>query len=479
MLTRDEWVSQDAVGLANLVRTGEVSAREVIETAIARIEELNPIVNAVIYRAFDRALDELASLPPTGMFYGVPYLLKDLHAPARGMPLTSGSRLFKSNVSDFDSSLVTRLGNAGFVLLGRTNTPEFGLSVSTEPHAYGPTRNPWHLDHIAGGSSGGSGAAVASGMLPAAHATDSGGSIRIPAACNGLVGLKPTRGLIPFGPHRGDANHGISHENAVTRSVRDTAAILDATSGPDVGAPYFAPRPPQGFAQAILTHQPPLRIGFTTHTFVGEPIDAECVAGVRAAAGLLSGLGHQIEEASPQFDCRALQNAVFTILFGNMAASVSAWERQRGAPAEEGLEPLSWAAVQRGRTVSLETYLDALNLVNREVRRLASFFETYDVLVTPTLAAPPPCLGCLPTDGTDLDAYLERLFALSPFTTPFNATGQPAISLPLHWSAKGLPVGIQLVGRYGEDAGLLRLAARLEEAQPWIHRRPSLSSGQA
>jgi len=473
VLNRHEWDAQDAVGLADLIRKREVTPREVIETAIARIEELNPILNAVIYRAFDQALTELSSLPENGAFSGVPYLLKDLHAPARGMPLTSGSRLFADNVPDFDSSLVTRLRAAGFVLLGRTNSPEFGLSISTEPQAFGPTRNPWNLERIAGGSSGGSAAAVAGGMLPAAHATDSGGSIRIPASCNGLVGLKPTRGLTPFGPHRGDANHGISHEHAVSRTVRDTAAILDMTAGPDVGAPYFAPRPAQGFSQALQASLRPLRVAFTTQTFTGAGVDEECAAGVKGIAELLAEMGHRVDEAAPEFDCAALQRDVFTMLFGNLAATVGAWERAQCEPArEDQLEPLSRAAIERGRAMSLDAYLAALAGINREVRRIARFFEEYDVLLTPTLAAPPPRLGFLSTNETDVDAYLDRLFGFAPFTVPFNATGQPAISLPLHWTRDGLPVGIQLVGRYGEDADLLCLAARLEEARPF--RRPSM-----
>ncbi|BCH29064.1 hypothetical protein MesoLjLc_09940 [Mesorhizobium sp. L-8-10] len=242
-LTTAEYEACDATGLAALVRSGEISPRELAQTAIARIEALNPLVNAVILKAYDQALAELDTRTDRPPFLGVPYLIKDLHAPVRGLPLTNGSRMFVDPPAPFDSTLVARLRAAGFVMLGRTNSPEFGLSASTEPHRYGATRNPWNLDRIAGGSSGGAGAAVASGMLPATHATDSAGSIRIPASCNGIVGLKPTRGLNPYGPHRGDAAHGISHENAVSRTVRDTAAILDITAGPDVGAPYFA-RPP-------------------------------------------------------------------------------------------------------------------------------------------------------------------------------------------------------------------------------------------
>ncbi len=473
MLTQGEWEACDALDLAGLVRRGEVGAREIAETAIARIEALNPIVNAVTHRVYDQALAALDDVPTDAPFRGVPYLLKDLHAPARGMPLTSGSRLFEGDVGSVDSTLVARLRRAGFVLLGRSNSPEFGLNLSTEPRAFGATRNPWDLARIAGGSSGGAAAAVASGMLPATHATDSGGSIRIPAACCGLVGLKPTRGLNPAGPHRAEANNGISHENLVSRTVRDTAAILDITSGPDAGAPYMAPRPAEGFLKALAAPQRPLRIAVLTTGWDGEAIDPACVEGVEITARLLAEMGHAVDAARPGFDVAALRNAMFAVLFANMAVSTSAYERLRGrAVAGHEMEPLSHAALARGRTMDLDAYIAAQGVINREVRRLAAFFDDWDVLVTSTIAIPPPPLGTLSTDTSDVDGYLDRLFAIAPFNVPFNGTGQPAISLPVHHTASGLPIGTQLVGRFGEDATLLRLAARLEEATEWARRRP-------
>ena len=475
MLTSQEWESHDALGIAALIRSGEISAREAVETAIARIEHLNPLVNAVIYQSFDSALETASRHKPIGPFAGVPYLLKDLNAPAQGMPLTNGSRLLAGSIQSFDSALVSRLKAAGFVILGRTNTPEFGLNITTEPAAYGATRNPWQLDRIAGGSSGGAGAAVASGMVPAAHATDSGGSIRIPAACNGLVGLKPSRGLNPAGPHRAEANEGISHENLVSRSVRDTAAILDVTSGPDAGAPYFFRKPPVGFRKAIQQRGKPLRIALMTKTFTGEPVCADAREGVERAGSLLTDLGHHVEEAAPSFDFDALQRTIFRILFANLAAGVSEFERQRGTPAAaQELEPLSRAALELGRAMTLEQYFAAVAQLNRQVRRIGDFFESHDILVTPVLATDLPELGCLPTDGSDIDAHIERLLRISPFPVPFNGTGQPAISLPLHWTTSGLPVGIQFVGRLGQDAALLHLAARLEESSDWFSRRPTL-----
>jgi amidase len=475
MLTRQEWEAQDALGIAALVKDGEINAREALETAIARIEQLNPVVNAVIYQAFDNALELANRQKPTGLFAGVPYLLKDLHAPAQGLPLTNGSRLLSHAPATFDSSLVARLKAAGFLILGRTNSPEFGLNITTEPMAYGPTRNPWQLDRIAGGSSGGAGAAVASGMVPAAHATDSAGSIRIPAACNGLVGLKPSRGLNPAGPHRAEGNEGLSHEHLVSRSVRDTAAILDVTSGPDAGAPYFFRKPPIGFLKAIQQRGKPLRIALMTRTFAGEPICADAREGVERTASLLSEMGHHVEEAMPHFDFDLLQKTVFSILFAHLAMGIGEYEKQRGAPAAPGeLEPLSQAALERGRAMTLEQYLTAVAQMNRQVRRIGAFFEAQDVLMTPVLATDLPELGCLPTDHTDVDAHVAKILHIAPFPLPFNATGQPAISLPLHWTTSGLPVGIQFVGRLGQDTSLLHLAARLEEARNWFNRRPTL-----
>jgi len=476
MLSTSEWERFDAVGLSEQIAAGQVSAREVVETAIARIEALNPAVNAVIYTCFDEALAAMESGDQRGRFFGVPYLLKDLNAPAKGMPLTYGSRLFQGMVPDFDSALVARLRKAGFVFLGRTNSPEFGLSASTEPRAYGPTRNPWNLEHIAGGSSGGAGAAVASGMLPAAHATDSAGSIRIPASANGLVGLKPTRGVNPYGPHRPDGNHGISHEHVVTRSVRDSAAILDITAGPDVGAPFFTPRPVKRFCNLILDLPPRLRIAVMPTRFDGSPVHPDCAAAVQETAALLAESNHSVEEARPDFDHTALLDAMMTVLIGGLSLLTDMWTAQRGAPiAEDELEPQTHAVIARSKATSLQAYLGALAVMNREVRRLAAFFETYDVLVTPAMTAPPPKLGVMSTDETDVDRFLAQLFDLAPFTGPFNATGQPAVSLPLGWSSDGLPVGVQCVGRFGEDGTLLQLAAQLEMMRPWFDKRPALA----
>lgn len=462
----------DALGLAQAIRKGDVSRQEVLQAALDRIAAVNPQVNAVTY-LHEAAAGEVAG-DAGSPFAGVPYLIKDLHAPVAGMPLTHGSRLFAGDVHDFDSETVARLRRAGFVILGRTASPEFGMSASTEPALTGATRNPWNLAHIAGGSSGGAGAAVASGMLPAAHATDSGGSIRIPAACNGLVGLKPTRGLIPTGPHRGEASHGLSHEHAVTRSVRDCAAILDATAGPDVGAPYFTARPATSYLQALDRPSGCLRIAFTT-TFDGRPVDAECKAAVENTVRLLQDLGHDVEEARPEFDAQALSAACGTLLATGLAAIVAAREAQLGRTVQSGeLENVTHEAIAFGRQVSGVQYASQFAAINREVRRIGRFFEKADVLVTPALATPPVRIGELSTQTLSMAQFQQAMAAFCPFTGAFNATGQPAISLPLHWSAAGLPIGVQLVGRFAHDAVLLQLAAQLEMAQPWFTRTATL-----
>lgn len=471
----EEYRRHDALGLARLIRQGDVSRQEVLDAALQRLAAVNPLVNAVTY-LHPPAIDPAAPrLDGDGPFAGVPYFMKDLHAPVQGMPLTHGSRLFEGQVFDFDAETVTRLRRAGFRILGRTNSPEFGMNVSTEPLWKGATCNPWNLGFSAGGSSGGAAAAVASGILPAAHATDSGGSIRIPASCNGLVGLKPTRALLAYGPHRGDAAHGISHEHAVTRSVRDCAAILDATAGPDVGAPYFTQKPARTYLDSIAKAPGPLRIAFSSCTFDGRPVHAECRAAVEKAAHLLAGLGHQVEERAPQFDYPALLDAMMTVLLTGLAALVEARETVLGrAAGPDDLEPATRAAVEFGRSVSGVRYAAQFARINREVRRIGQFFETADILLTPTLSAPPPRLGVLSTRTTHLDQFIADTYGLAAFTATFDGTGQPAISLPLHWSADGLPVGVQLAGRFGEDATLLALAAQLEQAAPWFDRVPPL-----
>lgn len=473
----DDYRAFDALGLAAAVRKGEFSAAEVVAAAMDRLHAVNPRINAVTWldqKAVDVALKGQPA-DPAAPFAGLPYFIKDLHAPVAGMPLRHGSRSFEGNVAGFDSETVARLRRAGFAILGRTASPEFGMSVSTEPTLTGPTRNPWNLAHSAGGSSGGAGAAVAAGILPATHATDSGGSIRAPASCNGLVGLKPTRALLATGPHRGDASHGLSHEHAVTRSVRDCAALLDATAGPDAGAPYFTQKPCEPYLQAITRAPRRLRVAFMTTTFDGRSIDAECVGAVMNTVKLLQDMGHEVEERKPEFDGAALSAATGVLLLTGLASLVRGWEAQRGRPLlPDELEPLTWEAIRLGELTPGVLYASRFGVINQEVRRIGRFFEGTDILVTPTLGAPPLPLGVLDTRKLSLDEFNARMRDYCPFTGVFNATGQPAISLPLHWSASGLPVGVQLAARFGDDTTLLQLSAQLEQAAPWFHKVAAL-----
>jgi amidase len=473
----DDYLSHDALGLAALIRRREVSAREVIEACLARIEAVNPKINAVIHLDAAPVLDAIADAAPSDApLFGVPYFIKDLHAPVKDLPLAHGSRAFAGSVFDFDSETVARLRRAGLHILGRTNAPELGMTATTEPKLHGPTRNPWALDRSAGGSSGGAAAAVAAGILPATHATDSAGSIRIPASACGVFGLKPTRGLLPSGPHRGDPNHGLSHEHAATRTVRDSAALLDATAGPDIGAPYFTQPPPVPYLKAIETPPRKLRIALTTRSFYnGARAHRDVAEGVEATGRLLAFLGHEVEEAAPAFDGRALLDAMITVLYAGLAGLIEMREKQLGRALElDELEPATWAAVEWGRGISGARYAQQFGAINHAVRAIGRFFTRYDLLVTPVLARPTARLGELSSDETDIGAFNDTLFRYAPFAYPFNATGQPAASLPLAWMPDNMPVGIQCVARFGQDATLLQLAQQLEDATKWPTRRAVL-----
>ena len=463
MLSSEEYQSYDLIGLSQLVAKGELSPVETVEIAIHEIEAINPSINAVVVKQFEIALEELRQCKGRPRFIGMPYLAKDLHAPVKGLPLANGSRLLKDQVFDFDSTTFSRIRSAGFSILGRTNSPEFGLSVSTEPAFWGPTRNPHDTRYSAGGSSGGAAAAVASGMLPAAHATDSGGSIRIPAARCGLVGLKPTRGLNALGPHRGDPVLGISHEHAVTKSVRDSAAILDITTGPDSGAPYFTQKPAEPFEELIKTPPGKLKIGFTTDSFIGTHVDEECRGAVLKTAKMLEELGHHVEEKTPVFDAVAMTDTMIRVLMGSLAGVFQMIEAKLGRAISEGeIEPMSMSVLEFAKNTSLADHLNRGVVLNAETRALAAYFDYYDILLTPMLADPALKLGVLQTSHRDLDQFLDQLFTISPFAAPFNVTGQPAMNMPLHLSRTGMPIGVQLVGRFGEDALLLKLAQTLE-----------------
>lgn len=474
MLTRTEWVEHDLCGLAELAASGQVSRREILETSIAQIEQLNPSLNAVVVDRFDEALsdvgalDEAADLP---RFAGMPYLLKDLHAPVKDLPLANGSERFHGTQYDFDSAPVARLRASGLAFLGRTAAPEFGLTITTESKLWGVTHNPWHPGRSAGGSSGGAGAAVASGMLPAAHATDSAGSIRIPAAYNGLIGFKPSRGLVPFGPHRGDPTFGMSHEHAVTRSVRDSAALLDLIAGPDPGCPYFTPAPAGGFEAAITDAPDRLRIGFLSTHFDGGSINTDSCLAVEQTAAACEALGHDVVAAGPDFDSHQLNGDAFRLLVGSLAGLFPA---EAASERIDGLEPMTQAMVRFAAEVSLHEQLTRAAAVSAQVRLMSMFFEDYDVLITASTNGPASPLGHLDLQAeVDVDVFTDQLLAVSPFTAPFNASGQPAMTLPVHQTADGLPIGAQIITKLGNDSLLMQLAAQLETAAHWNSLAPA------
>lgn len=478
MTIGDAYESHDALGLAELVRQGDVKPAELLEAAIARSERLNPKINAVVIPLFDEARRLVAKGPPEGPFAGVPFLLKDLYAAYAGARLTHGSRLFTDFVPDHDSELVARYRRAGLVIFGRSASPEFGITTSTESLLFGATRNPWNLDRMAGGSSGGAAAAVSAGIVPAANASDGGGSIRIPASCCGLFGLKPTRARTPSGPDAGEGWSGMSTAHVVSRSVRDSAALLDATHGADLGAPYWAPPPERPFLQEVGAAPGRLRIGLQTRSFNGVATHADCLAAAEDAAKLCESLGHDVEPATLEVDAAGFGRASQVIIAANLRATVLDRAAELGRElAPDDLEPMTHIMANAAADVEAADYARAIRTIHALGRQVAGFLERYDVLLTPTLASPPFEIGRLALTASDLPVFLESLLQTVGFTQLFNATGNPAASVPLHWNAEGMPIGVQLVGRFGDEATLLRLAAQLEEARPWFDRRPALARG--
>jgi amidase len=473
-LELDELGWLDATAQAALLRRKEMKPIELVEAAIARIERVNPKLNAVILPLYDDARSAArAEYLPHGPFRGVPYLIKDLLASYAGARISGGSAFTRDFVASHDSELVRRLKRAGLIIVGKTNTPELGILPTAEPKLFGATRNPWNTSRTTGGSSGGSAAAVAAGLVPAAHANDGGGSIRIPASCCGLFGLKPTRGRVPLGPDLGDVMGGLVAEHAVTRSVRDSAALLDAVAGPETGDPYTAPPPARPFAQEVGASPGKLRIGFTAKAPTGVPVHSDCVRAVEDAAKLCAELGHAVEEATPEIHGALYLDVFIKVWAAGVAWSVSLaeYETRRTARAED-FEPLTWALVEMGRKISSPEYLLAWTALQGLARRIAQFFDRYDIWLTPTLALPPVPLGHFDSPPTDPLAGLRRATEFVAFTPFANITGQPAMSVPLFWNAEGLPIGTHFVGRFGDEATLFRLAAQLEQARPWARRRP-------
>lgn len=472
----DSFVTLDATAQAELVRRKEVTPLQLVDAAIARVERLNPRLNAVISTQFEQAREQAQRPLPPGPFRGVPFLLKDVIAAQAGVPVTSASRFLSDFVPDHDSELVARYKRAGLVILGKTNLSEFGILPTSEPKLFGATRNPWKLEASTGGSSGGAAAAVASGMVPFAHAADGGGSIRIPASCCGLFGLKPTRGRMPLGPDIGDIMHGLVVEHALTRSVRDSAALLDATEGPDLGAPYVAPPKARPFLQEVGAPPGRLRIAVTTRATTGAPVHPECLAAVEATAKHLADLGHTVEEGSLEVPGEELLSQAFIVVWASGAVfALDSMALLSGRePSEELVEPTTWALYELGRSQSISQYLLANAALQRFSRAFAEKWRDVDVWLTPTLAEPPPPLGSFEPPPPEPLEPLFRASLFCPFTPLANITGQPAMSVPLHWTPEGLPVGVQFIGRFGDEATLLRLAAQLEAACPWNARRPPI-----
>jgi amidase len=474
-LLADDLTWLDATGQAELVATGGISPLEAVEAAIARIEAVDGTLNAVIHRRFERARAEAGAGPPAGPFRGVPILLKDLGAASFGDPGHAGLRVAKAAgaVADHDAAVVVRLRRAGFVVLGRTNTPELGSTITTEPLAYGPTANPWDPTRSAGGSSGGSAAAVASGMVAVAHASDGGGSIRVPSANCALVGLKPSRGRVSRAP-AGEGWMGASTDGAVTRTVRDAAAVLDVLAGPEPGDPYAAPPLPGPLAAEVGADPGRLRIGVLDRPGGGRDGDPTVAAAVRDVAGLLEGLGHHVADDHPtpmDTDDSEFRHRFLAVVACGVAADLDAWEVRLGrAVDDDEIEADNARLRAYGRGVTGPEYVANTAWMHGFARRMAAWWDRHDLLLTPVLNGPPPPLGWL----SDPDEGGARVGQLMAYTSQFNITGQPAISLPLSWSPEGLPIGVQLVAGAGREDVLVRIAAQLEGARPWAGRHPTV-----
>jgi amidase len=465
---------QDALGLAEHVRRGDVTASELAEECIRRIEALNPKLNAVSHKLYDLGRQMAADKLPDGPFHGVPFLLKDILLEWRGVPVTNGCRFYKDYVATSDWEIARRMRQSGLVLLGKTNVPECGLTPSTEPALFGVTHNPWNEKATAGGSSGGAAAAVASGMLPMAEATDGGGSIRIPASINGVVGLKPSRGRTSVGPNLADVWYGAGVNGCVSRSVRDTAAFLDVIGGQLPGEPYALPKPTETFLSQVGRAPGRLRIGFVTKQPDGTALGADAAAAVTTAARLCEQLGHEVEEVNQryEFPIDAFWRAVSVLSAAGFDAGKAVVGR---AVTPNDLEPLLWAVTERGWRVTGVEHAFDIETLRKFGRGIVDLYSTHDVVITPTQPHAPRPLGTYDLSDPSIDNYVRKVMPDILFTAQINMSGQPAISLPLHWTREGLPLGSHFIGRIGDEATLLRLAGQIETAMPWKARRPPVS----
>lgn len=493
-MTFEEYRKYDALGLAELIRKKAVSASELVEVAVTRAESVNPTINAIVQPLYDMAREMAGKADPDSPFAGVPFLVKDLALEIAGTPRRSGCRGYRDYVSKADSYIVERYRKAGLSFLGKTNTPEFGLTPFTEPQAHGATRNPWNIGHTAGGSSGGSAAAVAAGITPMASASDGGGSIRIPASCCGLFGLKPSRGRISLGPQTGEGWSGAVMEHCVSRSVRDSAALLDAIQGPAPGDPFIIQPPEKPYLETIGEAPGQLRIGMSIAHTLGQEVEPDCMLAVEKTAQLLESLGHHVETAPLPFQQEDLTETFLTMVCGEAAADIDTLSEYLGRPARPGdVEPSTWAMVMLGRGFSAKDYAYQRRKWNEIARRLGVFHQQYDLLLTPTVSRTPFRIGTLqPTTAEkrllsvvstfNLERLLkarvgplaEKIFAYIPYTAPSNITGQPSMSVPMHWTEDGLPVGVMFTAPVGREDVLFRLAAQLEEAKPWMKKVPEV-----
>ncbi|MFH2103960.1 MAG: amidase family protein [Chloroflexota bacterium] len=488
-----EYGNYDGLGLAELVRKKKVTPAELVEEAIQRIEAHNPKLNAVINKLYDRARQTAKADLPAGPFEGVPFLMKDLLASLEGIPTSSGNRLWKDIPAKADSELARRWLQSGVIVIGKTNTPEFGLTPYTEPETFGPARNPWDTSRTPGGSSGGSAAAVAARIVPMASGGDGGGSIRIPSSACGLFGMKPTRGRTPTGPEKGESWQGFAIEHVLTRSVRDSAAMLDATAGADVGAPYVIPEAGP-FLKEVSKKPGRLKVAFSTKPMLGKTVHLDCVQGVEETVALLKGLGHEVVEAAPEIDGEAYSLAFLTILAGQVRADIEEAAEAAGKKVSVAdFDVSSFGLGIFGTILKASDYARAMRYLQKVSRQIGRFFEDYDVLLTPVLNQPPVKIGEL-APSTSEQAMIKTIARLGanwvldvlgvikplaaqtyefvPWTPVFNVTGQPAMSVPLHWNEAGLPIGMHFVGRWGDEATLYRLAGQLEQAKPWAAKVP-------
>jgi len=466
-----EYGDYDGVGLADLVRKKQVSASELLDEAIARTAKVDPQINAVVVKHYDYAQRQIDRGIPDGPFAGVPFLLKDLEF-LEGTRTTSGASVYQDTVAGHTGTLARRFLDAGVMIFGKSSTPEFGLMPTTEPRLFGPTRNPWNLAHSSGGSSGGAGAAVAARIVPMAHASDGGGSIRIPASASGVFGLKPSRARNPLGPERGEAWSGFSCGHVLSISVRDSAVMLDAVHGPEPSSPYVAPPPERPFAEEVGRDPGRLRIAFTDKSPYGDAIDPEIAVAVRDVATLLAGFGHHVEERAPIL---AADPAVVmaTIVSANTGLAVQIAEQQFGrAMTDRDFERLTLATARNAQKATATDFVAAQLGAFRIARELAAFFATCDVFLCPTLCSPPLRIGELNTMSQELSHIPPILRRYMPATSMFNMSGQPAMSVPLAWNAAGLPLGMMFAARFGDEATLFRLAAQLEQARPWKKKLP-------